>query len=133
LRIFRVFRVFRLFKLVRYNQAIERFRIASNIVKEEIILFFVLTLIFVFLSSTGIYYFEHDAQPNVFPSIFHSFWWSIVTLTTVGYGDSYPITLGGKIFTGFVLIIGVGVVTIPAGLVATALGKAREIQIKRDQ
>ena len=61
---------------------------------------------------------------------FHSMWWSIVTLTTVGYGDIYPITLGGKIFTFFVLIIGIGVVTIPAGLVATSLSKAREIQEK---
>jgi voltage-gated potassium channel len=53
-----------------------------------------------------------------------------VTLTTVGYGDVYPITIGGKIFTFFVLIIGVGVVTVPAGLVATSLSKAREIQDK---
>ena len=51
-----------------------------------------------------------------------------MTLTTVGYGDVYPITIGGKIFTFFVLIIGVGVVTVPAGLVATALSKAREVQ-----
>lgn len=50
----------------------------------------------------------------------------MVTLTTVGYGDVYPITLGGKIFTFFVLMIGVGFVTVPAGLVATALSKARE-------
>ena len=64
----------------------------------------------------------------VFKSIFHSAWWSIVTLTTVGYGDVYPITVIGKIFTFFVLIIGVGVVTVPAGLVATSLSKAREIQ-----
>jgi voltage-gated potassium channel len=64
----------------------------------------------------------------VFSSIFHSAWWSIVTLTTVGYGDVYPITLGGKIFTFFVLMIGVGFVTVPAGLVATALSKARELE-----
>lgn len=126
LRIFRIFRVFRLFKLVRYNQAIERFKVASDIVKEEIILFLILSVIFVFISSAGVYYFEHDAQPEVFPSIFHSFWWAIVTLTTVGYGDAYPVTVGGKIFTSFVLMIGVGIVTIPAGLVATALAKARE-------
>lgn len=130
LRIFRIFRVFRLFKLVRYNQAIERFKVASEIVKEEIILFLILSVIFVFISSAGIYYFEHDRQPEVFPSIFHSFWWAIVTLTTVGYGDAYPITVGGKIFTSFVLLIGVGIVTIPAGLVATALAKAREKEKK---
>ena len=52
----------------------------------------------------------------------------MVTLTTVGYGAVYPITVGGKIFTFFILLIGVGIVTIPAGLVATALSKAREIE-----
>jgi voltage-gated potassium channel len=130
LRIFRIFRVFRLFKLIRYNQAIERFKVAAEIVKEEIILFLILSMIFVFISATGIYYFEHEKQPEVFTSIFHSFWWAIVTLTTVGYGDAYPITVGGKIFTSFVLLIGVGIVTIPAGLVATALSKAREKEKK---
>ena len=76
------------------------------------------------------YYFENEAQPEVFSSIFHSAWWSMVTLTTVGYGDVYPITLGGKIFTFFVLMIGVGFVTVPAGLVTTALSKARELEKK---
>ena len=115
-------------KLIRYNKALHRFHIAANIVKEEIVLFLVITSIFIFLSSAGIYYFENEAQPETFSSIFHSAWWSIVTLTTVGYGDVYPITAGGKIFTFFILIIGVGIVTIPAGLVATALTKAREIE-----
>ncbi|HTO39317.1 MAG TPA: ion transporter [Brumimicrobium sp.] len=128
LRIFRVFRVFRAFKLVRYNKAMNRFYIAYKIVKEEIMLFLMVTAIFLFLTSAGIYYFENEAQPEIFKSIFHSGWWSVVTLTTVGYGDVYPITLGGKIFTFFILILGVGVVTIPAGLVASALTKAREIE-----
>ena len=91
-------------------------------------LFMMVILILLFIVSAGIYFFENEAQPDVFTSIFHSVWWSIVTLTTVGYGDVYPITTGGKIFTFFVLIIGVGVVTVPAGLVATSLSKAREIQ-----
>ena len=128
LRAFRVFRVFRAFKLVKYNKALNRFQIAYRIVKEELTLFLVVILILLFIVSAGIYFFENQAQPEVFKSIFHSSWWSIVTLTTVGYGDVYPITLGGKIFTFFVLIIGVGVVTVPAGLVATSLSKAREIQ-----
>lgn len=105
-----------------------RFYIAFKIVKEEIMLFLMVTAIFLFLTSAGIYYFENEAQPEIFKSIFHSGWWSVVTLTTVGYGDVYPITLGGKIFTFFILILGVGVVTIPAGLVASALTKAREIE-----
>ena len=128
LRAFRVFRIFRTLKLIRYNKALNRFHIAAGIVKEEIVLFLIITAIFIFLASTGIYYFENTAQPEIFTSVIHSGWWAVVTLTTVGYGDVYPITVGGKIFTFFILIIGVGIVTIPAGLVASALSKAREIE-----
>lgn len=128
LRAFRIFRIFRALKLVRYNQALNRFHLAFKIVKEEIILFFIVTCIFVFLASAGIYFFENQAQPELFSSVIHSGWWAIATLTTVGYGDIYPITVGGKIFTFFILLIGVGIVTVPAGLVASALSKAREIE-----
>jgi voltage-gated potassium channel len=128
LRSFRVFRIFRALKLIRYNKAMHRFHIAARIVKEEMILFFIVTGILIFLSASGIYFFENESQPEVFSSIFHSFWWAIVTLTTVGYGDVYPITIGGKIFTFFVLILGIGIVTVPTGLVATALSKARKTQ-----
>ena len=128
LRAFRVFRIFRTLKLVRYNKALNRFHIAAGIVKEEIVLFLIVTSIFIFLASTGIFYFENEAQPEIFSSVIHSGWWAVVTLTTVGYGDVYPITVGGKIFTFFILLIGVGIVTIPAGLVASALSKAREIE-----
>jgi len=64
----------------------------------------------------------------VFSSVFASLWWSIVTLTTVGYGDVYPVTTGGRVFTFFVLLVGLGVVSVPAGLVASALSKAREME-----
>lgn len=128
LRAFRVFRIFRALKLIRYNKALNRFHIAAKIVKEEIVLFLIVTSIFIFLASAGIYFFENKAQPEIFTSVVHSGWWAVVTLTTVGYGDVYPITVGGKIFTFFILLIGVGIVTIPAGLVASALSKAREIE-----
>ena len=133
LRAFRIFRIFRALKLIRYNKAINRFNMAMEIVKEELILFFIVILILIFIVSAGIYFFENEAQPDDFKSIFHSAWWSIVTLTTVGYGDVYPITLGGKIFTFFVLIIGVGVVTIPAGLIGSALSQARDLEIENDK
>ena len=133
IRAFRVFRVFRALKLIRYNRALRRIHLASRMVREEVILFLIITSIFIFLSSAGIYFFENEAQPDVFKSVFHSTWWSVVTLTTVGYGDVYPITVGGKIFTFFILLIGVGIVTIPAGLVATALSKAREIEDKENR
>ena len=128
LRAFRIFRIFRMFKLIRYNRALRRFHIAYGLIKEELILFLMLTFIFLFLASAGIYYFEHDAQPEYFSSIIDSGWWAAVTLTTVGYGDVYPITGAGKIFTLFILLIGVGIITIPAGLIASSLSKARKIQ-----
>ena len=111
----------------------DRFALAARMVREEIILFLVVAFIVLYLTSAGIYFFENEAQPEAFASIFHSFWWAIVTLTTVGYGDIYPITIGGKVFTFFVLIVGVGVITIPAGLVASALTRAREIEDARKE
>lgn len=128
IRAFRLLRLFRIFKLVRYNKAIQRFQRAFIIVKEELILFSSMSSIILFLSAVGIYYFEREAQPEVYQSIFHSLWWAITSLTTVGYGDMYPITLGGRIFTFLVLVVGLGVVSIPAGLVASALSKAREME-----
>ena len=74
----------------------------------------------------GIYYFEKDAQPDAFGSVFHSLWWSVVTLTTVGYGDAAPTTVGGRLFTFLVLLIGLGVVAVPTGIMASALSQARE-------
>lgn len=128
IRIFRLLRLVRILKLARYNKAVRRFRCAFFIVKEELALFFFVAMFVLYLSGVGIYYFENSAQPDVFKSVFHSLWWSVATLTTVGYGDIYPITVGGKCFTFVVLIVGLGIVSVPAGLVSSALSKAREIE-----
>ncbi|QDU56797.1 ion transporter [Aeoliella mucimassa] len=127
LRVLRLLRAFRLFKLLRYNQAMKRFSIAIGLIREELILFSIVTSMMFYISAVGIYYFENTAQPEVFDSIFTSLWWAIVTLTTVGYGDIYPITLGGRIFTFFVLMGGLGVVAVPAGLFSSALSEARRL------
>ena len=121
IRIFRIFRLFRVFKILRYNKAISRFKTAIVLIKEELILFLFVTLLLLYVSAVGIYYFENSAQPDAFKSVFHSLWWAIVTLTTVGYGDVYPITVGGKIFTSFIVLIGLGIVAVPTGLMASAL------------
>ena len=128
LRSFRLLRLIRIFKLARYNAAAQRFHRAFIIAKEELALFLFATLIVLYLAGVGIYHFEYPAQPETFSSVFHSLWWAVATLTTVGYGDIYPVTVGGKIFTFFILIVGLGIVSIPAGLVASALSKAREME-----
>ncbi len=125
-RAFRLFRIFRILKLARYSKAMNRLGEAFLDTKEETTLFFVTTLILLYLASVGIYFFEHQAQPQHFQSILHSLWWSVATLTTVGYGDVYPITVGGKLFTFVILMIGLGVIAVPAGLVASSLSKARQ-------
>lgn len=131
LRAFRLLRVFRIFKLARYNAAVRRFRIAFGLVREELVLFLSLSGVVLYLAAAGIYYFERQAQPEAFASILDGLWWALATLTTVGYGDVYPVTAGGRAFTALVLVVGLGVVAVPAGLVASALSEAR--QVVRDE
>ena len=135
LRAVRLLRLIRVFKLLRYSAASRRFHRAFLIAKEELLLCLFAAVILLFLAAVGIYYFEHQAQPEAFASIFDSLWWAVATLTTVGYGDVYPITTGGRIFTFFVLLIGLGVVSVPAGLVAAALveSRKRENEPPRDE
>lgn len=126
LRILRLLRLFRILKLTRYHKAITRIGDAISSVKEELIVFSATTLILLYLSAIGIYYFEHAAQPDNFKSIFDGLWWAVATLTTVGYGDVYPITTGGRIFTFIILILGLGVVAVPTGIIASALASIRK-------
>jgi voltage-gated potassium channel len=102
-------------------------------VKEELTLFLAVASMLVFLSAVGIYHFENEAQPKIFSSVPHSLWWAIVTLTTVGYGDAVPITAFGRIFTFFVLLVGLGVIAVPSGLFASALTRARELEPESEQ
>ena len=120
----RFFRLFRILKLMRYNRAIKQFSRAISMAKEQILLFLFVTLILIYFSAVGIYFFENKVQPEHFASIFDSLWWAIITLTTVGYGDVYPVTIGGKVFTFFILMIGLGIVAIPTGIISSALTKS---------
>lgn len=130
IRALRLLRLFRMLKLVRYNKAIKRFSTAFKLMKEELFMFLSLTMILLFFAAVGIYYFENEAQPEHFSSVFSSLWWGVTTLTTVGYGDAYPITVGGKIFTFFILMIGLGIVSVPAGMISSALTEARDLEDK---
>lgn len=132
-RALRLMRLFRLFKLTRYSKAARRYRHAFMIAKEELVLFGCAALVVLYLASVGIYHFENEAQPDKFSSVPDSMWWAVVTLTTVGYGDVYPITLGGRLFTSIVLVCGLGFVAVPTGLLAGALAKAREQEKKLEE
>ena len=109
-----------------YTKSLERYKETFRHIRDDLFIFSVVSLILLYLAGVGIYHFEHAVQPDVFRSIFDALWWSVVTLTTTGYGDVYPITAGGRIFASIVLILGLGIVAVPTGLIASALTKARE-------
>ena len=125
LRILRFLRIFRIFKATRFILAVDRLTEALNEIRRELLALVILSLMLVYLAACGIHYFERVEQPEEFGSILDSMWWAIVTLTTVGYGDVYPITPGGKIFTALVTLVGVGLIAIPSGLLASVLTEAR--------
>ena len=78
-------------------------------------------VLILFLASVGIYYFENPEQPEAYKSIFHCMWWSVCTLTTVGYGDITPQTVPGQILSSFLMIMGYGIIAIPTGIVTAEL------------
>ena len=86
-----------------------------------------------YLAAIGIYHFEHEVQPERYASVFDSLWWAVATLTTVGYGDIYPVTPGGRLFTFFVLMLGLGFVAVPSGLIASALSRVRAEEAAQKQ
>lgn len=130
-RAVRLLAALRLLKLVQSSRAVRRFGLAFRLVRDELTIYMGATLLLLYFSAVGIYVFEHEAQPEKFASIPHSLWWSVVTLTTVGYGDVVPVTTGGRVFTLFVLMLGIGVVSVPSAMLASALTKAREIEARR--
>jgi voltage-gated potassium channel len=128
LRALRLFRLFRLFKMGRYSESLQTLGNVLKSKKEEMVVtFFVISLLLVFASST-IYYVEHDAQPEAFSSIPAAMWWGVATLTTVGYGDVYPITPIGKFLGAVIALLGIGMFALPAGILAS--GFAEELQKK---
>jgi voltage-gated potassium channel len=126
IRALRFLRIFRILRMLHYNKAISHFRYAMKLAREELILFMFFITILIYFAAVGIYLFEHPAQPEKFSSIFTSLWWSVCTLTTVGYGDIFPITTGGRIFTFFLLLAGLSIISIPAGIISSALSRSRK-------
>jgi voltage-gated potassium channel len=118
LRILRLIRIFSILKMNRYSKAISTVgQVIKNKAAQLLSSFFVVVLLIIF-SSVLMYFIEHDAQPGVFDNAFSGLWWAIATLTTVGYGDIYPITILGKILGTFIAMLGIGLVAIPTGIIS---------------
>jgi len=119
LRFLRVLRLLRIFKLTRYSEAMTTL---LKVLKDEMSSFaaaIFIMLVIMIIAASGIFLVEHDHQPEVYGSIPQSMWWSIVTLTTVGYGDVYPVTTVGKFFAAVIMVAGVGLVALPTGILAS--------------
>lgn len=129
LRFLRALRIIRFLKLTHYFSGLEVLLDALRAERPALEAAFFLLMIAVLLASSGIYLFEHEAQPEDFASIPAAMWWALVTLTTVGYGDVTPVTVGGKIFGACITIVGVGMVALPTGILAT--GFAAEMRRRR--
>lgn len=119
-RILRLFRLLRIFKLGRYSKSLNTITSVLKNTKSELVITGFVAFILLVLSSTIMYYFENEVQPEKFASIGHSFWWAVATLTTVGYGDVFPITAMGKVMSGIIALIGIGFIALPTGIISSA-------------
>jgi len=118
LRILRLIRALRILKVGQHSKAVKHLLQVFKEIKGELTLTFFLSLILIVFAGIVVFYAENPFQPEVFNNIGSSIWWAFATLTTVGYGDIYPITLIGKLIASFVAIIGIGLIAIPTGLIS---------------
>lgn len=118
---FRMFRVIRIFRLFSINSRYDAFSVILDVLnekKKQIFSSVIMVLILMIASSLCMYSLEHEAQPDTFKNAFSGIWWSASTLLTIGYGDIYPITVGGKIMAIVISFLGVGMVAIPTGIIS---------------
>ena len=119
LRIIRLLRFFRVFKIGRYNTTL---KLIGDVMKEKrnaIGLTFLIAFLMLLVSAFVMYSVENPVQPDKFPNVFASLWWAVATLTTVGYGDIYPITALGKIVSSIVAFLGIGLIALPTGIISS--------------
>lgn len=129
LRVLRLFRLMRIFKLIRYSDSVLTLGKAVSRIKTELISTLFITSIILLFSANLMYIVENKAQPDAFKNMGEALWWAVATLTTVGYGDIYPITMLGKFISGIMALIGIGIVAIPTGLLSSAF--VSEIEEKK--
>jgi voltage-gated potassium channel len=126
-----VLRLLRLLKISRYSDSVQTLAIVLNAKKEELLATAFAVFIILIFSSSIMYFVESSANPKAFGSIPDAMWWGVVTLTTVGYGDIYPITPLGRFLGAILAFLGIGIFALPAGIIAS--GFSEEVQKRRQQ
>ena len=118
---FRMIRAVRILRLFKVNTQIDAFNVVAEVLKErmnQILSSIFMIAMLLMASSLCMYSFEHDIQPDKFNNAFAGIWWSLSTVLTIGYGDIYPITIGGRIMAIIISLLGVCVVAIPTGVIS---------------
>lgn len=131
--ILRFFRLLRIFKLRRYSHALHTLWQVIVDKKEELVINFVTILGLLIISSSLMYYIEHNSQPELFSSIPATMWWSVSTLTTVGYGDMVPITPFGKLLSACIAMLGIAMFALPAALLSSGFTEQIKNQRRRQR
>lgn len=131
LRTVRLLRVFAVMKFGRFSKALREVGAAIANRKDDLIVTLALAFVFILIGATALYMIEGHIQPAVFGSIPRALWWAVMTFTTVGYGDVYPVTALGKVFAGVMALSGIAFVAMPTGIIAAAFSEA--MQRRRDQ
>lgn len=119
LRTLRLIRILRILKINRYTKSLNLIWSVLKDKKSELAVTGFVTLLLLIFASFVMYNVEGDMQPDAFPNILASFWWAVATLTTVGYGDVYPITGLGKLISGLIALMGIGIVALPTGIIGS--------------
>jgi len=119
LRAIRLIRIFRVFKIGHYSEDLRILVRVFRAKKGELFITGFAGGILLIIASSVMFFMENQTQPGVFDSIPHAMWWGITTLTTVGYGDAYPVTTAGRILTGVISILGIGLFALPAGILGS--------------
>ena len=130
LRIIRLVRIFRMFKMARYSESLKLLINVFKAKKEDLATTIFIVAILVILASSLMYFAENQSQPVAFSSIPQAMWWGISSLTTVGYGDVYPVTPIGKILGSIVSLLGIGMFALPTGILASGFNE--EIQKRQN-
>lgn len=135
LRILRTIRIFRIFKINRYTNALKTIgQVFKNEASQLISSTLVVGLLMI-IASVLMYNIENAAQPEAFSNAIETMWWAVSTLTTVGYGDVYPITAAGRVLSTIIAFLGIGMVAIPTGIITAGFTKItnKEKEAKKDK
>lgn len=119
LRALRLVRLLRLLKLARYSHSLQSMSIVLRDKKPDLVISLFANGLLLIIASSIMYYLESNVQPEAFPSIPHTMWWGVATLTTVGYGDVHPITPMGQFVGAIVAVLGIGLFALPASILAS--------------